>query len=1480
MDGESSEEHLTFGELDARARAIAAGLQDRRLGGKTVMLLLPPGLDYVAALFGCFYAGAIAVPAYPPNPSDPLRSLERLGTIAADAGARFALTTRTIRESTESIVTSQDALRALRLLVTDEMETPDAWRPEGSFSRTALLQYTSGSTSDPKGVMISHENLMANAGFIVNSYDLREGTLGVIWLPPYHDMGLMGGILVPVLHGLPCVLMSPQSFTQNPLRWLRAVSRHRATISGGPNFAYESVIRAYRRRPCPLDLSGWRVAFNGAETIRQETLTSFAETFADSGFRRSAFVTSYGLAEATLLVTSSAPGESPPTLDVEREDLERGRIQTQPSSGARKLVSSGRSAKGCRVRIVDPQKGTRLPDDHVGEIWVSGPGVAAGYYKQPAASGHVFGARLPGERSKFLKTGDLGFLHGSELYVTGRSKDLIIINGRSLHPQDLERTAEHAHRGARSGGSAAFSIEDPTGDERVVLLQEVARREEAEEVATAIRHSLLVEHGISPFQIVIVPRRAVPKTPSGKVRRQASKELWREGRVGILHVDARASTTSPPSTIVMASGEILEKVRLEVAGVLSGAVSADHIRAEQRLSEFVFDSLALVSLKSGLERLSGGELPLSLLLDDPTIGALSERVAKMGSDLSPAVAVTPAPIASPPTTAKPESRRPSPPRTEPPGRPEEPARPGGGLRFSLMFFSSYGGQRDKTDKYRLVLDAARFADRAGFEAIWIPERHFHPFGGLFPNPAVIASAVAAETRRIRIRAGSVVLPLHDPIRIAEDWAVVDNLSGGRVDLSFATGWDANSFVLAPDRYEGRFARIADQVTEFRRLWRGDPVRRRNGAGGEVEISIYPKPRQVEPELWLTAAQDPAAFELAGAAGYNILTALLFQSMETLSEKVVRYRKARAGVGLDPNAGKVTVMLHTFIGSDLDAVRGLVKEPFVRYLESSVHLWGHESEALSRLSDTARADVLALAFERYFQSAGLIGTVESTSRMAAGLRAIGVDEIACLIDFGVEDARVLDHLPHLDQLRRRFVEEPARALATETQGLAPRSPASDVRPPRSPGPSDSLDEIDLDGRHDLSALETSDVFGRAELFHLPDRLREADLLPFYLEFTDMGPATARVGGRPVIMMGGLDYLGLSADPRVRDAAARAALATGTSRTGSRLHCGSTPEQRAFEKLIADFLGREDAIVFASGYMAQSGLITALLDPDSVLLLDERAHASIVDGGLIARSRIRRFSHNDLGSLEQQLRRDAGAAILVMIESLYSNEGDLAPLPEIRQLCDVYKARLAVDEAHGLGVLGEKGLGIEEHFGMPGSIDVLTGTFSKSLASVGGWIAGSRKVMEWIRYHGRSILFSAAISPAALAAAQASLEILITEPDRVERLRGNSRRWRDLLVENGLALVTEPKGPLVSVRIGDERDCLLFSKGLLDAGVYANTVLHPSVRRGEAVIRTVVTAAHQEADLVLAARAFAKVRRDLATSAFGLNRGEESQLVGTR
>ncbi|MFI1996409.1 MupA/Atu3671 family FMN-dependent luciferase-like monooxygenase [Actinoplanes sp. NPDC020271] len=334
------------------------------------------------------------------------------------------------------------------------------------------------------------------------------------------------------------------------------------------------------------------------------------------------------------------------------------------------------------------------------------------------------------------------------------------------------------------------------------------------------------------------------------------------------------------------------------------------------------------------------------------------------------------------------------------------------LDFSLLYFAN----REATDppsEYELLRRSAQFADDNGFTALWVPERHFHPFGGAFPNPALAAAALAAVTNRIRLRAGSVVLPLHDPLTVVEDWSFVDNLSGGRVDIACATGWNPNDFVLAPDGFADRRERTLDGAETLRDLWAGKKVTRRNGAGAQAEVMTYPRPVQPELRLWLTCASNPQNFADAGARGMNVLTALLFQRVEDLEPRIRAYREARASAGLDPATGVVTVMLHTFVGESDDAVRAIIREPFLRYLESSIDLWRTK---WADLGAGPRDKLVAFAFERYFRTSALFGSWDRCVTFARDLRAAGVDEIACLIDFGVADETILGALPWLTKVR--------------------------------------------------------------------------------------------------------------------------------------------------------------------------------------------------------------------------------------------------------------------------------------------------------------------------------------------------------------------------------------------------------------------------------------------------------------------------------
>jgi acyl-CoA synthetase (AMP-forming)/AMP-acid ligase II len=556
---------LSYAGLDLRARAIGAALQRQGAAGQRALLLYPPGLEFVAAFFGCLYGGVVAVPAYPPRSA---RNLPRLLEIARDARPAIALTTAELKAAIGGLATQVPELAALRLLATDEVpvEEAAAWRDPGvSGSSLAFLQYTSGSTASPKGVMVSHGNLQHNEEMIRQAFGQSAESVIVGWLPLYHDMGLIGNVLQPLFLGARCLLMSPIAFLQSPKRWLAAISHHRATTSGGPNFAYDLCVRKIAPADREdLDLSSWDLAFNGAEPVRAESMARFAAAFAGCGFKESAFFPCYGLAEATLFVAGgAAAGKSrgvPRVAAFDRALLETGEAKPLPEAdpASRTLVSCGRAWHGQELAIVDPLSLTRIPDRRVGEVWVRGASVARGYWKRPEATAETFDGRLAGVsaaegQEPFLRTGDLGFVDGGELFVTGRLKDLIIIRGRNLYPQDIELTVERSHAALRPGCGAAFSVEVGE-EERLVVVQELERHEDVppapetiEEIADAIRRAVAEEHEAQVHQVVLLRAASIPKTSSGKLQRRACRAALLGGKLDVLGASVLGAAPAPPS---------------------------------------------------------------------------------------------------------------------------------------------------------------------------------------------------------------------------------------------------------------------------------------------------------------------------------------------------------------------------------------------------------------------------------------------------------------------------------------------------------------------------------------------------------------------------------------------------------------------------------------------------------------------------------------------------------------------------------------------------------------------------------------------------------------------------------------------------------------------------------------------------------------------------------------------------------------------
>ncbi|MEV5988022.1 type I polyketide synthase [Streptomyces sp. NPDC052051] len=668
VDGEDQVELLTGAVLDRRARAVAVALRERAAVGDRALILCPPGIDYVAAFFGCLYAGVVAVPAYPPDSGLVPRMLPRLLGVIEDAAPSVVLAPAAAAAMASQIAELAPETAALPWLAVDEVDEAGAadWRRPGVRGQDlAFLQYTSGSTGRPKGVMLSHDNLLANLAAIdQHMFDGAEQSC-VIWLPPYHDMGLIGGLLEPAYRGYPVTFMSPLAFLKRPARWLRAVSDFRATHSGGPNFGYDlCVSKISEEEREGLDLSTWQVAFSGAEPVRAETLERFARSFAPHGFRRSAFYPCYGMAEASLLLAGGARTTEPPLLRVRADLLEQHRAEpagsvesaesaepaesgesvesVEPGAGTRTLVGCGQIISGHRLVIVAPDAATPLPDGEVGEIWVAGPSIARGFWGRPEESAERLEARLADGEGPFLRTGDLGFLHDGELYVTGRIKDLIIVAGKNHYPQDIERTVEEAHPALRRGAGIAFSVDSGEAEELVVV-QAVrgAARAAAEEIFTAVRAAIAAHHGLQVHDIVLVAPGSIPKTSSGKLRRYACKEAYLAGSLDPVErwsassapadfpeapadsPEARGASAARPNHELRATFE--KRLLEELAGRLR--VAPERLDPQKPLASYGLQSVELVGMVGELERWSGRSLPATLTWEYPTVEALAAFLA-------------------------------------------------------------------------------------------------------------------------------------------------------------------------------------------------------------------------------------------------------------------------------------------------------------------------------------------------------------------------------------------------------------------------------------------------------------------------------------------------------------------------------------------------------------------------------------------------------------------------------------------------------------------------------------------------------------------------------------------------------------------------------------------------------------------------------------------------------------------------------------
>ena len=652
QEGEVETGSLNYKELDSKARLIAVQLQDMKMAGERALLLYPPGLEFITAFFGCLYAGVIAVPAYPPRANQNLR---RLQAIVTSAGASMALTTTSLLPSLEQRwaqnLENQNQNFPLLWLATDSIQGDlESWKQVCiDQDSLAFLQYTSGSTGVPKGVMVSHGNLLHNCEYIRQAFELSDQSVSVTWLPSFHDMGLIDGIIQPLYTGFLGVVMPPAAFIQQPIRWLQAISHYQATHCGSPNFAYDLCWRKVTSEQLQaLDLSSWKSAYSGAEPVRHETLEKFIYTFADSGFQARFFYPCYGMAEATLMISGGLVNDEPVYCTVDSTALAQNQIvETANTQKQKHLVGCGHVWLDTKVVIANPDTLTQCSSEQVGEIWVSGGSVAQGYWRQEEYTEQTFKAYLADtEEGPFLRTGDLGFMKNEELFVTGRLKDVVIIRGRNHYPQDIELTVERSNISIRTSCSAAFSVEI-AGEEKLVVAAEVDRRFvrshrqlerrqqkiqdncepviahelDALDTINAILSAVSQHHDLQVHAVLLLKTGSIPKTSSGKIQRHACRNGFLNGTLDVVQQwvgshSVQSLIEEVSETAVVESNWLVSLIAQKLQ------LNPQQINTQKPLSYYGLDSVQALMLVADFEQYLGRKLPPTLLYEHSTIEAL------------------------------------------------------------------------------------------------------------------------------------------------------------------------------------------------------------------------------------------------------------------------------------------------------------------------------------------------------------------------------------------------------------------------------------------------------------------------------------------------------------------------------------------------------------------------------------------------------------------------------------------------------------------------------------------------------------------------------------------------------------------------------------------------------------------------------------------------------------------------------------------
>ncbi len=1513
--------------LSLRLRAISAT-------GERALLLVPSGAEFIIAFFACLHAGIIAVPAYPPRRN---RNRDRVLGIFHDCRPGLILTTPAF---SQAVTETLPETGASMILVEPDDEEPgiiSSLPPLTSEGGIAFLQYTSGSTGTPRGTIITHPALMANLRAI-HALSRHEPDHEVVtWLPPFHDMGLIGSVLMPLSLGMTLSLLTPEEFLRQPRRWLDVIASRPAQVTAGaPDFAYDLLAsRLTAEDAAELDLSRWRIAFNGAEPIRRETLRKFNARFAPSGFRSAAWLPCYGLAETTLLASG----------------IHGWQDAVSVADGP---VSCGLAAHETTLSIRHAETGQTLPDGQEGEIYVRSPSVAAGYWENPSATAAAFPE--PGT----LRTGDIGFMRDGQLYVTGRLKDLIISRGRNLYPHDIEAAASTVIPGPGGANSiAAFEVPGTNGAAPSLgLLIEAPRawvsahRRQPEALAphcATLREAIAAAFEVTPTLIAFVAPGDFPRTSSGKVQRHAARSLAaasQDERVFYKDSGPAAAPADPGSLLIRqmptpprhTADTLIQWLRSFARRRLNSQLMDERRTvAPHVVLEFGNNGLfglqvptALGGLGLGfadtyrvIEQLSAIDLSLSLMAGIHNgLGLyplLHHAPPALRDALVPGMAAGRNLVSFATTEASSGSHAKSIQTTAT------------GLANGSWSLSGRKQWIGLGSWAQTILVTARARSAKG------------EFGGS------VFLAVAADTEgltfgeeaitmgvkgivQVPIQFENVIVPAgrelgtvgrgfdvaYDTMRVARVGLAACSLGAMKRCLQWMSTYAsrrevAGGLLSSLPSSQARLANVLGAIAAV------DALVRRVAGWMDADVTlpeeIYLVCKATAPEFLGEVAD--AAMQMLGARGYVenngvaqmfrdarllrifegptevINTALgqrLRRGQHALADFIARQGGFEAADQLRCLAGAHPDRDDTALGeiASLTCLHWLASEPGT---DAAAAPWLGER---LRLRSAARASAPAVEIAEVEQRLEReIGCTEQTlpgeDRLPDPLTRVSAllprpETLLPLIPGPEAGEPVLKKLEQglIAFLKREGLGDHATIPSEASfpslgvDSLAAASLAVEIEKTfRLRITDETLYDyktlaslaayIETCTRTAGSPAEQGKKLWEQTLQGMNERHRrmKAEGKDFYgIPFENQNAASAMVAGNKCIVLSGYSYLGLMNHPVVLAQMLRAAGENGVSSHGSRLLANGA-WHAALETSLAKVFKAEQAIVFTTGFSTNWSVISTLIGGEDQIIGDEWIHASLVDGCEASGARFDLFRHNDVEHLAELLEQPVKGKRLVVIDGVYSMEGDIAPVPEISTLAHEHGAWLMVDEAHSLGVLGPRGLGVQEHFDLPpDAIDIKMGTLSKAIPSAGGYIAGSSELISALKHNVRPFIFSGAPTPPMVAAAQAGLEILLAEPERVQLLHENVRHFREGLRRHGI-ITPENRSAIVPLLCRDDVAAFTMAQRCLADGLYVTPIVYPAVPQNAPRLRCSITAALSHADLDLAVEVLVRHREGLRT-----------------